>query len=65
MADNLEIPYGWERFLTEVSAQGLEDIAERLVVRVISVRTGHTSNEQQQEDDLRESLMEHHPDFFE
>lgn len=63
--DALEARYGWERFLAEVKARVLEDIAEQLVVRVISVTTGHTSDEQQQEDDLREFLMEHHPDFFE
>lgn len=63
--DALEARYGWERFLAEVKARVLEDIAERLEVRVVSVTTGHSSDEQQQEDDLREFLMEHLPDFFE
>lgn len=63
--DALETRYGWERFLAEVKARVLEDMADRLEVRVVSVRTGETSDEQQQEDDLREFLLEHHPDFFE
>lgn len=63
--DALEGRYGWERFLTEVRAQVLAEIAERLEVRVVKVETGRTSDYQQEEDDLVEFLMEHHPDFFE
>ena len=63
--DALESRYGWERFLKEVRAQVLAEIAERLEVRVVKVETGRTSDYQQEEDDLVEFLMEHHPDFFE
>lgn len=63
--DALESRYGWERFLKEVRPQVLAEIAERLEVRVVKMDSVRTSDSRQEDEDLVEFLMEHHPDFFE